>query len=479
MVTILEVNHNNKKRFVSVRWKLVSTYLLLIFITLIIINLIICKTIFNIYIDQEKNSSFTKANIVSNRVRFQLASDRMSEEWIQTSIRDYSKEINSRIIVVDKDNKVQLDSHDSFVGDKFYHDEIVEALKGENSSGIYNFKQSGRVMYISVPVIVNNKIVGAVLLSTSIEHIHDEVKHIWRKLELISGISMIVIAIIVFLFAGVILKPLNDLKNTINKVTQGHLEEKVNIKSNDEFKEVAEAFNMMITKLEEVDNQRKDFVANVSHELRTPLTSIKILSESLINQDTFDKDIYKEFLIDIDSEVDRLNNIITDLLTLVNLDKEKLILDNKVTYINYLLEKIVSRMEPIAKQKNIELKLILNEKIQIKIDEGRMQQAIINIIDNAIKYTQPEGIIEVELYKKEKHAIIKILDNGVGIPEDKLPYIFERFYRVDKARSRNTGGTGLGLSIAWEIITSHGGTIDVDSQVGVGSIFYIKLSLEK
>lgn len=479
MVIILEADSNNKKRFISLRWKLVSTYLLLIFITLIVINLVICKVTLNIYTEQKRNNSFIEANIVSNRIRHQLSTDRVDEEWVQISIRDYSKEINSRIIVVDRNNIVQLDSHNLFMGESFQHDEIKKSLKGKNSSGVYNFRKSGRVMYVSVPVILNDKIVGATLLSVSIDHIYDEVKHIWRKLGLISGISMVVAAVVVFFLSKVIFKPLNDLKSTMNKVSKGYLKEKVNIDSHDEFKEVAEAFNMMIFKLDEVDNQRKDFVANVSHELRTPLTSIKILSESLINQDTFDEEIYKEFLIDIDSEVDRLNNIISDLLTLVNLDKEKLILKHKTTYINYLLEKIVFRMEGIAQRNNIDLKLTLNEKIQIKVDEEKIQQAIINIIDNAIKYTRPNGVVEVELYKKDIYAIIKIKDNGIGIPEENLAYIFERFYRIDKARSRNTGGTGLGLPIAWEIITFHGGNIEVDSQIGVGSSFYIKLPLKE
>lgn len=401
----------------------------------------------------------------------------MNEEWVKKTINEYSKEINARIIIVDKDNIVKGDSNNLFVGDTFKHDEIQKALNGENSSRIYNFKDTGKVMYISVPVILNDEVIGATLISVSIDNIYLEVRHISSKVVLISGISMFVTAIIAFFFSDAIFKPLEQLKSAINKVAQGHLEERVVIDSNDEFEEVAEAFNIMILKLDQVDTQRKDFVANVSHELRTPLTSIKILSETLIAGEEFDVEVYKEFLTDIDSEVDRLNNIITDLLTLVDLDKEKLTLDLKITYMNFLLEKIYLRLKPLAEKKSIDLELVLNEKIQLRVDSDKIQQAIINIIDNAIKYTQTGGKVKLKLYNVGRYAIIEIKDNGIGIPEEHLSNIFERFYRVDKARSRDTGGTGLGLSIAWQIVALHQGTIEVESKVGVGSTFYIKLPI--
>lgn len=120
----------------------------------------------------------------------------------------------------------------------------------------------------------------------------------------------------------------------------------------------------------------------------------------------------------------------------------------------------------------------MEEKVQISIDQDKIQQAVINVIDNAIKYTQQNGLIEIKLYTLEQYAVIAIKDNGIGIPEDCIPHIFERFYRVDKARSRETGGTGLGLSISWQIVSLHKGIIEVDSQYGKGSTFYIKLPLQ-
>ena len=429
------------------------------------------------YIDQRKNDIYIKANVISNRIRYQLVSNRMNENLTKSGIKEYSKEINSRIIIVDEHHIVRGDSNNFFIGDIFKHDEINNALKGENNSNIYNFKNTGRVMYIAVPISFDSKIIGVTLISTSINDIYEEVKNISRKIDLISVICMLATGVIAFLFANVIFRPLDDLKSAINRATRGQLQGVVNVKANDEFKEVGEAFNMMILRLEQVDKQRKDFVADVSHELKTPLTSIKILSESLITQKNFDIDVYREFLMDIDSEVDRLNNIITDLLSLVDLDKEKITLEYKPTYINFLLEKIYLRLKPIANKKDVDLKLVLNEKIQLKADSEKIQQAIINIIENAIKYTPSGGIVELKLYNENKDAIIEIKDNGIGIPSEKMPNIFNRFYRVDSARARDTGGTGLGLSIAWQIVTLHKGTIEVKSEVGVGSTFYIKLPI--
>lgn len=401
----------------------------------------------------------------------------MSEELTKASIKEFSREINSRIIIVDKDHKVKGDSNNFFIGDVFNHDEINSALNGENCSNVYYFNNSGHVMYIAVPIIFDSQVIGATLISTSINDIYKDVKHISRNIDLISIVCMFVTGIIAFIFANVIFRPLEDLKKAIKLASRGHLKERVEMKNNDEFKEVGEAYNMMVLRLEQVDNQRKDFVANVSHELKTPLTSIKILSESLINQEQFEIDVYREFLKDIDLEVDRLNNIITDLLSLVDLDKESVDLEYKPTYINFLLERIYLQLKPLADLKSIDIQMALNEKIQLKVDSGRLQQAIINIAENAIKYTLEGGIVKIKLYKENKEAVIEIEDNGIGIPSENIDNIFERFYRVDKARSRDTGGTGLGLSIAWQIVTLHGGTIEVKSSVGEGSTFYIILPI--
>jgi signal transduction histidine kinase len=150
----------------------------------------------------------------------------------------------------------------------------------------------------------------------------------------------------------------------------------------------------------------------------------------------------------------------------------------QITYLNYILEKIIEQLNPLAKEKNIKLIFEERDRIQIKIDKNKIKQAVINIVHNAIKYSDEGSVVKIALYTDKNYATIKISDNGYGIPKESLPYIFDRFYRVDKARSRKTGGTGLGLSISKQIINMHHGTINVKSRVGRGTTFYVKIPIE-
>jgi len=477
LVIILGIGHNKRFNFVSLRWKLVSTYLLLVVISILVINVFISQTILNIYIEQTKSNVLIRANIVANDIKnfMTLDSENEATVYVNPIVEKYSKEIKGRVIVVDKHGVVKGDSNKEFIGRNFKHIEIQNALKGQTSANIYNFKEFGHVLYVAVPAIVQNKIVGATLISVSINDIYENLKQVNYNLCLISLACVSVIAVISFIFLDFSLRPVEGFTKAINSMAKGDFKQKVEINTNDEFKRMADAFNAMIMKLDQVDKQRNEFVANVSHELRTPISSIKLLSESLLHQNEDNIQIYREFMEDIAAEADRLNNIIIELLALVDLDKEKLQINYKTTYMNFLLEKIVNRLKPIAEKKNIKLNLKLDEKIQIKIDSDKIQQAIINIIDNAIKYTPEGGKVQVSLYTKDKWCVIEVRDNGIGIPESSLSQIFDRFYRVDKARSRKTGGTGLGLFIAKQIVTLHQGIIEVESKVGKGSSFYIKI----
>lgn len=445
---------------------------------MLLINSFISEAIRINYINQKKIHLFTQGNIIAGRV-INVIEDRIVESsGLEELTKEISKDIKARVLIVNKMGFVVSDSYDVLRGSPIRHYELQESLKGKSAAKQHNLEKYGRTMYVSVPIILNTKVIGAVFISASLEEIYQNIHDIMRNFLYLSLISILITGFISFVFAKLISTPIEKLTDSIMKIHQGNLDERVEIRGNDELSNLGSAFNLMITKLAQVEQQRKDFVANVSHELRTPLSAIKLLAESLLHQEDVKAETYREFLQDIDTEVDRLNKIIENLLALVDIDKGKLELDYQITYVNYLIENIIHYLKPLADNKQIEMVFCEREKIHIKLDQIKIQQALTNIIHNAIKYTPNGGRIEISLYPEHDDIVIKIEDNGIGIPEESLPYIFERFYRVDKARARSTGGTGLGLAISQQIVALHQGKIEVASEVNKGTIFYVRLPKE-
>ncbi len=251
---------------------------------------------------------------------------------------------------------------------------------------------------------------------------------------------------------------------------------------NNEKNEAAGAILVLqdVTEQERLDRMRKEFVANVSHELRTPLTTIKSYTETLLDGALDSKELSVKFLKVIDSESDRMTRLVKDLLQLSRLDYDKTQWNMRNINISHTVEDCVYKMDMSAQQKNQTLSFEgNNEIVEIEGDKDRMEQVIINILSNAIKYTPENGIIKVSLERQMDHVLIKVVDNGIGIPKEDLPRLFERFYRVDKARSRMMGGTGLGLSIAKQIVEAHNGEIKINSEYGKGTCVIISIKLHE
>ena len=223
---------------------------------------------------------------------------------------------------------------------------------------------------------------------------------------------------------------------------------------------------------------RQDFFESASHELKTPITSIRVLADSLMGMKDVPVELYREFMTDISDEIDRENQIIEDLLMLVKMDKTAEDQMNiEQVNINGELELILKRLRPIAKRGNVELILESIREVTADVDKVKISLAITNLVENAIKYNRDSGMVRVTLDADHKYFYIKVADTGIGIPEDALEHIFERFFRVDKARSREVGGTGLGLAIAKNVIQMHHGIIDVESTVGEGTTFSVRIPL--
>jgi len=394
--------------------------------------------------------------------------------YVEDIIKQNSLEYNARAIIVDNNGNVLVDSFDALGGSPLDNKEIRLALHGDKSSNIYIY-EGDYLLYAAVPIVDRDEIIGVTFMSIEANYIFEDIGRFMDKLFIIFSMAIIVSIFISILFADIISKPVEKLTDSVKTITLGKYDTKVEILGSDEIGELGKAFNIMTTKLYQVEERRKKFVSNVSHELRTPMTSMKIVSDTLLSAPTWEESIYREFMQDINTEIDRLNKIIDSLLYLVRVEKDELELDYSMTYVNYLLEWVIKTLNPIALKKDIELSLSASNKIQIHLDQEKMQQCLLNIIGNAVKYTPEGGRVWVELEEIKDIILIKVQDTGIGIPEKDLPFIFDRFYRVDEARARKTGGTGLGLAIAQQIIQLHQGTISVTSQLGVGTQVSITL----
>jgi signal transduction histidine kinase len=253
--------------------------------------------------------------------------------------------------------------------------------------------------------------------------------------------------------------------------------EPVTVPNNVETAQIAQTYNEILVRLKHMDESRQEFVSNVSHELKTPITSIRVLADTLLSMGDAPPEMYRDFLSDISREIDREGTIIEDLLAMVRLEQTGAELEVTPININELLERVLKRLRPIAAEREIEVYLESFRPVIADVDEVKLERAFTNLVENAIKYNNDGGWVRVSLNADHNYFYVKIVDNGVGIPEDAVDKIFERFYRVDKARSRNTGGTGLGLSITRTIIRLHHGVVKVHSEYGSGTTFHIRIPL--
>ena len=315
------------------------------------------------------------------------------------------------------------------------------------------------------------------LVSISTDEIRANMKILETKGMTILSIIALLVLVFGYLLAGILMKPFQKVTRSIEDITDGYLDESISVPDYLETELITDAFNKMLTRVRTLDDSRQEFVSNVSHELKTPLASMKVLADSLNGQEGVPVELYQEFMQDITSEIDRENQIITDLLSLVKMDKKVADLNITQVNINELLEQLLKRLHPIAAQKNVELILDSFRPVNAEVDATKLSLALSNLIENGIKYNNENGWVRVSLNADHKYFYVTVADSGIGIPEESIAHIFERFYRVDKSHSREIGGTGLGLAIARSAIVMHRGAIRVYSKENEGTTFSVRIPL--
>ena len=391
-------------------------------------------------------------------------------------MRQYSTFSDARVMLVNYHYVIVYDTY-SFENNKtIISENVIKAFTTKRTSSSYN-RAAGTIEIMTPVLDITGNASAVVVMNMDVSEALANTDDILQNIYIIKVSAVTMLVILALLISWILVHPLKPVKKQMDDISMGHYDRRINAKAYTELTDMTSGFNDILDKMNKLDESRQEFVSNVSHELKTPITSIKVLADSLNTQEDVPIELYKEFMTDIAEEIDRESKIIDDLLTLVRLDKSATTLNISSININELLELILKRLKPIAQKKNIELLFESFRPVVAQIDEVKFTIAISNLVENAIKYNKDDGWVHVSLNADHQYFYVRVEDNGIGIPQEDQKMVFERFYRVDKARSRQTGGTGLGLAIVRNSVLMHHGAIRLHSEEDVGTTFTVRIPL--
>ena len=483
MVTI---SRTRTKRFfgASIRWKILLAFFVIVGLSFVVAATNLTGLVRDYLFEQRTHEDSLLTGKAASSVAPFFA-DARAEETVQI-LADNAQTMDGRLLLIDMDGKVQYDTYREMSGHRLQLEEVLQVLTGgaEEAYGIHTpgeaekermagSADTGHLAYSVHAIEGKEGRAGALLYVSRIQPLMDSVSTV--QFQLISVFTVIALAALVLaLFLSQILtKPITNLSRSMRKMGKGDLSVRVPEKGSGELRELAENYNMMAAQLERLDKTRNQFVSNASHELKTPLTTMKIMLENMMYQPDMPQELRNEFMEDMNHEINRLTGIVTDLLTLTKMDSETSGIRKKPVNMSELTEEVLRLLAPAAEQRGQRIRRSVAPGLRMMGDRDRLSQILYNLTDNAIKYSPDGGLITVSLKREDNCLVWRVRDNGEGIPEDDQAHIFERFYRVDKARSRETGGTGLGLSIVKQLVSMHGGEITVHSEPGQGSEFKV------
>ena len=398
----------------------------------------------------------------------------LSADGVEQSLLLLEELSATRILVTDASGLILYDTSeiDNSVSDYALLGEVVAALRGQDvfrceyRDGAFRSRAAAPVMYRGVTL-------GAVYLYEYDAEQAELLQSIQTNLRYLSILICCLALILSLLLSKVLNRGMSRLLGGIRTVRTGEYSHRISVRGKDELAHLAEEFNQLTGRLQITEEARRRFVSDASHELKTPLASIRLLTDSILQTD-MDMDTAKEFVSDIGEEADRLTRISEKLLSLTRLDSLPAPVREPVE-LGRVVERVAHMLTPLANAVNVRLTCRMEPACTLLATEDDLYQIIFNLVENAIKYNLPGGRVEVSGCHREDKVILEVADTGVGIPEEDRPRIFERFYRVDKARSRAAGGTGLGLSIVRDTVKFHGGTISVSQREdGPGTRFTVE-----
>lgn len=463
------------RKILSLKVSIFLIFLCIFFITYYSLDRIIIYGFLRKSMDETVTQVKWQSNILASDILAMDFFKNPDSDAADVEIQQMAYAYSARILIINSDYIIVKDNYIFDEGKTIITEDVINAFKGKSHSHI-NYKSSSAV--ITTPIIDDTgKISGVIKVSLSGYATIQTINYMKR-------ISIAVMIALLLVFSGILVfviykltSPAKDMKEAILSLSDGDKNARIKKQTIKEYKDIGDAVNVLLDRLESIDGSRDEFVSNVSHELKTPMTSMKVLADSLLATENAPIEMYKEFMQDIAEEIDRENEIIGDLLNLVRTDGERAVLNIETVDVNELMEVVLKRLKTIALKNNIEIIFESMRPVTASIDRVKFIIVLTNIIENAIKYNHPEGWVKITLNADHKFFYVDVSDSGIGIPEECKDQVFERFYRVDKARSRETGGTGLGLAITKNIVLLHKGTIKFYSKENEGTTFNIRIPL--
>ncbi len=471
---------------------------LMIFLTGIISSLVILAATLANYeeraVDVNTQEAQTQMRILANHLITNNYLNDPSSQIISGELDMLSSLYDGRVLIIDDSLRVVRDTYGIAEGKTIISGEVVQCLKRGEAGAIARHDEQNGYIEMTTPIIETKSLEGGditrggsekkeqivrgvMLISISTEPILTTLAILKRKAVIIEIIILALLFVAALIGADLLSRPFDRITTAINDVKAGYTNQPITENAYMETEHIANAFNQLLLREKALDDSRQAFVANVSHELKTPMTSIKVLADSLNTQKDAPVELYRDFMEDITQEIDRENQIIDDLLELVRMDKQVSALNITQVDINQLTESVMKRLRPIARRMDVELTFESARQVTAEVDEVKLSMVVTNLVENAIKYNKEHGVVRVTLDADHQYFTLAVEDTGTGIPEESLEHIYDRFYRVDKSRSREIGGTGLGLSITRTAVLMHRGTIEVQSREGEGSVFTVQIPL--
>lgn len=379
---------------------------------------------------------------------------------------------DSHLLVTDPSGMVIYDSADgaALFGQYVLYPEIVKALDIYDVF-TWRYHDGSMISQAATPILSYGSLTGCVYLMETDPEQGALMQSLQKNIFSITALLEVVVILFSIVFSGIFSARLRRIRSSMQIIRSGNYTHKVVMGGHDELTLLGDEFNDMSEILSISEDKRRRFVSDASHELKTPLASIKLLSDSILQND-MDMETVREFVSDIGNEADRLNRMSSKLLSLSKIESQS-DGDCEIVYIAPTVERVTKMLSLLAKKEHVTILSSIEQDSPVLIFEDDLYQILFNLVENAIKYNVSGGSVTISIIREGDNAVIRVSDTGVGVPEDSLKHLFERFYRVDKARSRKSGGSGLGLAIVRNMVERNTGSIDVESNVGKGTTFTV------